>query len=563
MPGVSPALARSKPGQWLLEFEIGRVLRFAERAVDIETRDGEILHFSAGLAPFTLGTSVGGEASIGFAIDAGEAVRASALNWAALVAEGIDLEERSGTLYRHFEGQLLEECRVWLKGRTKGAEYGGEDQPTSHLSISLERRPTKGNTVPGPQERADLITWPVNAGATLDDAINGAAYPIIIGAPGHSPTGVPDPAVPVLFVEVQAAGNDDRLLIATGRVEADEIQLYDASNSPALTTRREVKVMQDNLGRTVSYVDLMPPFALAATEGAKYYAGFQANSSIYGGGTIDPRTGRMVRGLVDVIEFMLVKNGTPVDFGRMAALRSRWNSMYFDSFINTPVNAYDWLRSEILSLVNLVEREGDLGLYYGAEIWDANEQDVTVRFDVDLGAWRQTAPLVLRRQGEIYNEFTIEYRPYLTSGRFLSRRILTGTSGVLGDAGDAGVGTDSRVIADLRCALSQRRFRTALDRSGVRPAPPIRAASVRDDATAVRILKDRAARDALPKRVTQVTAGPEAEWVEEGAIGLLINSAAGLGGNICRVDNVTVGDGLTVCDLTLLDDPIQTPRLTG
>jgi hypothetical protein len=509
-----------------------------------------------------LGSSIGAEASIGFSIDAGEGVRHESLSWARLVAEGIDLEERPAVLRRWFEGQLLEEARIWLRGRTKGAEYGGEDTPTSHLSISIERRPTKGNTIPGPQERVDSTTWPVTAGTTIDEAILGASYPLILGAPGHSPTGIPDPAVPALYVEVKAAGNDDRLVISTGRIEANGIQIYDESSEPPVRTFRTVKTMRDKLGRTVSYIDLLSPGAIGAVPGAKYYAGFQADGGLlYGGGVVDPRTGRIVRGMIDMIEYMLVRNGTAVDFGRMAALRSRWNSYVFDAFINTPVNAFDWIRREVLGLVNFVEREGEHGLYYGAEIWDADERDVTVRFDIDKGSWRQTAPLVLRRQGETYNEFTIEYRPFLTSGRYLSRRILTGDSGVLGALDDVGVGTDSRVIADLRCARSQRRYSSPANPTGVRPAPPIKAASVRDDVTAVRILRDRAARDALPKRVTQVTGGPEMEWIEEGAIGLLINAEAELAGNLCRVDNVTVGDGLTVCDLTLLDDPIQTDRV--
>ena len=562
MPGVSPALARSTKGVWLLDIDLGRTLRFAESPVDVTNRAGDVLHYSAGLGEFTLGTSIGAEASIGFSIDAGEGVRREPLNWAILVAEGIDLEERPAVLRRWFEGQVLEEARVWLRGRTKNAEYSGEDVPASHLAISVERRPTKGNTIPGPQERVDFTTWPVTAGTTIDDTILGASYPLILGAPGHSPTGVPDPAVPALYVEIKAAGNDDRLIIAGSRIQASGIQIYDQSNEPPVHTFRTVKTMQDKLGRTVSYIDLLSPGAIGAVPGAKYYAGFQADGGgLYGGGVVDPRTGRLVRGMIDVIEYMLVRNGTTVDFGRMANLRSRWNSYFFDSFINNPINAFDWLRREVLGLVNLVEREGEHGLYYAPEIWDATEQDVTVRFDVDKGAWRQTAPLVLRRQGEIYNEFTIEYRPFLPSGRFLSRRILTGDSGVLGDPSDVNVGTDSRVIADLRCALSQRRYRTADNRTGVRPAPPIRASSVRDDVTAVKLLKDRAARDALPKRVTQVTAGPEWEWVEEGTIALIINTESGLPGNICRVDNVTVGDGLTVCDLTLLDDPIQLDRL--
>jgi hypothetical protein len=249
----------------------------------------------------------------------------------------------------------------------------------------------------------------------------------------------------------------------------------------------------------------------------------------------------------------------------MAALRSRLNTYFFDGFLNVPIVPFDWLRSNILGLLNLVEREGEFGLYYGLEIWDARAGDINIhlRFDVDSRAVQSTAPLVLRRQGEIYNQFSIEYAPFLTTGRYLRRRILGGDNGIVANLDDPGVGVDSRVYSDLRCSLSQRRFPDPDSRRGIRPAPPIRSAVIRDDATALRILRDRAARDALPKRVTQVTGGPELEWIEEGAIGKYINSAHGCPGNVCRVDNVTVGGGLTIIDLTLLDDPIQSPRLTA
>ena len=558
MPGVSREIARNKRGIWLVEIDLGRPMRFALEAVDIQTRSSGTVRYFAGLADFSLGSSVGAEASVGVTIDAGESVRGDRLNWATLVAKGIDLEERPAVLRRWFPGQLLEEARVWLRGRTTAAEYSGPESPSGRLTISIERRPTKGNTIPSEQERVDATTWPVNGGASIDDAVLGATYPLILGAPGHNPGGAfGDPAVPALYVEVQSAGNDDRLLISTGRIEADAVQLYDETNVPPLRVKRTVKTMTDKLGRTVSYVDLLPPFALNGTEGTKYYVGFQADGGlVYGGGVVDPRTGRLVRGLVDLIEYMLRRNGTAVDYGRMSSLRSRLGTYVFDGFINTPTSPFEWLRREVLPLVNLIEREGELGLYYDHEVWDADETDVTVRFDVDQRAVSMTAPLVLRRQAEIYNQFAIEYAPFLATGRYLRRRILGGDNGIVATLDDPGVGVDSRVVSDLRCSLSQRRY-------GLRPAPPIRSAVLRDDATALRILRDRAARDALPKRVTQVTGGTDLEWVNEGAIGLLINTEAGLPGNVCRVDNVTVGNGLTVCDLTLLDDPIQSPRSTA
>jgi len=563
VPGVSRAIARNQRGIWLVEIDVGRVFRFALEAVTVVNIAGESLRYFGGLSDFALGTSIGAEASVAVTIDSSDGVQSSALSWAKLVAEGVDLEERPATLRRWFPGQVLEEGRVWLRGTTHSAEYGGPDDPPGRLTISIERRPTRGRTIPGPQERVDSTTWPVSAGATIDDAVLGATYPVPFGAPGHNPSAAfPDPAIPALLVEYQSVGTDDRLVFARGRVQAIAVELYDETNVPPLREKRTVKTMLDALGQRVSYVDFIGS-ALIATEGSKYYVGMLADGGTnYGGGTIDTRTGKLVRSAVEVIEWALRMNGTTVDYASMAQLRSRLGSYYFDGVINSPVVPFDWLRQEILPLMSLVEREGEFGIYYALERWDSDEVDAGVRFDVDAGAIRQTAPLVLREEGEIYNQFSIEYAPHLITGKMLRRRILTGDAGFIGDTGDPAITADTRVLGDLRCALSQRLYRSGDNRTGVRPAPPIRSMSVRDDATAVSLLRDQAAKSALPKRATQLTGGTDWEWLEEGAVGVFVNSAVGCPGNICRVDNVTVGgSGDVVVDITLLDDPIQTSRL--
>ena len=359
MPGVTREIARNERGQWLLEINAGRVFRFTDKATAVITKEnGDVVEFVSGLGTLTLGTSLGAEASLGFQIDSGLPVRTDLLNWAHLRAEGVDMEERKGTLRRWFPGQLLEEAQVWLRGVTMDARYAFPDAHPGRLTISLERRPTKGRPIPNPQQRVDASTWPVRTGAlaVVDPIIEGATYPLILGAPGHVPGGTVGSAVtPALLVERVPASDDDRLLIALGRVQAKAVRLYDLTAGTVDT--RTVRTMEDLLGQLVSYVDLVGS-TVTAVEGHKYYIGwFDDGGTTFGGGTIDTRTGRMVRSAVDHITFLLRLNGTEVDLGRMESLNPLLRSYKFDVMVNTPRVAFDVLRSEIIKLLPVVGRE--------------------------------------------------------------------------------------------------------------------------------------------------------------------------------------------------------------
>ncbi len=558
MPGVSRATARNERGQWLLDLDFGgRTFRFPTLAADVPRTKGDEGRYDAGLADFSLGSSLGATASVGLTIDTGIPLQQERMNWALMVAQGIDLEERPGILRRWFPGQTLEEARVWLIGTTINANYADPDAHPGRLTISLERRPLAGRTIPGPQERVDNETFPSRGGVlVIDETIIGAAYPLIIGAPGtREGQSFGDPVVPALMAELSVLGTDDRLVISREEIQAKAVQLYDI-DAPA-NEIRTVDTMLDKLGQKVSFIDFVGA-TLVAASGTKYYVGMLADGGdTYGGGALDPRTGRLVRGGADVISFLLQLNGTAVDFGRMAALEPELNGYLFDAFINTPIVAFEWLQKNILPLLPVIERQGEFGLYYDVERWEARATDVTVRLDADSGAVHRIAPIVKRQQGEIYNEFTIEFAPRLATTRYTQRLILTAQDLVLSELNQTL--SDTRVVGDLRCALSQRKFEK------VKPAPPIQTSAVWEPATALKILRDRASRDALPKRVTVYQGGAELEYVVEGAIALVIDTKRGahLPGNIARVDNVQVGDGTTVLSVTLLDDPLEVKRALG
>ena len=268
---------------------------------------------------------------------------------------------------------------------------------------------------------------------------------------------------------------------------------------------------------------------------------------------------------MDVINFLLRENGTQVDLGRMGALIPLLNSYKFDTYINTPVVPFDFLRSKILPLLPVVERQGQDGLYYDIVKWTANPIEAIYTVNADNRTVSRSAPLVKRVQGELYNEFTIEFGQFAKTGRYTRRTTITAQAGFLSGANPLSniLGNsvpNVRIFANLFCSLSQSRF-------GVKPAPPIKAGAIWDDVTALRVLRDRAERDALPKRVTQYTGGPHLEWLAgaEGSIVLVQDTPAGLNGVVARIDNVAVGaaDGRVVIDVTILDDPTQYERLTA
>lgn len=540
MPAASEVLGIR--GVWLLDLDVGgRVYRFASEAVSVTDASGDVYRYESGLGDFAVSVDGGAAKSLPVTISAG-------VDWALIEARGQSLELQTAIVRRWYPGTVLERATVILRGLTEGAQYETIYDP---MSVTVSRSPARdAKLVPDAQAVVDSSTFPrVATGYSIGDKAQGAAYPLIIGAPGHDPKAAnPRPAVPALAADFQAGLDDSTLVIADRRIQAATVVLENATLHN-FSTAVPVLQREDNLGRTYSYVDFSSALAQLGGEGDEYFVGFQADA-VYGGGTM--YRGELVRGAGDVIRFLLEEHSNiDYDRGRFDAVADWLNQYKIDGYINARQEAWAWIESEILKWLQVVVVDGVDGIYLRPVDFAATTTDAVM--------WLQ-APKNARRQGQIakirepiYNEFAFDYRAQRGGSKYFDRRMLSAKAGGLSGFGQyLGTVTDERVFASYLCARSQADFE-------IRPWNGA-SKSIWDDATAGLILQGMAERYTYPKRAARYVGGSGLEVLERGQVVIVSDEEVHLDEQIAIVEGITIGGAEVALDLILVDHPVHDRR---
>lgn len=533
MPVPTPDETRGQ-AVWLLDLTIGgQAFRFATRATSIVNDAGEPIQYALGLRETTwnLAATVW-DASIGLEIEA-------AIDWARIVARGTPIERSPGILRRAFPGQTLERARTIIEGLVVNVDYGAADET---LTITLSAQPVeRSDVVPGPAQRVDSSTWPVDE-ASFDEKIEGAAYPLVVGAPGHNGAGAPLPVVPGLMVDFAGNRRQSKVAFSGFPVHATEIAAYDLTDNPTSDYPRDVLEATDLLGQHVSYFDFQGGGGFSQAADRQWYVGFNDSNR----GILSDDNSGGVRGAGEAIRVLLSRfTGLPLDLGRMAAQADVLDGYLVDSHTMNPGPMWDWVTRSIVPMLPVLELWADGRLYYRWINWRAKQTDATAYLSADLKQIERTTP-VRTLDGSIWNEFTIEFARFAGSTRYRNRRIITGESGQLSRI--PGAVTDERILADQRCRQSQGMY-------GLKPLL-VPLAHTWDEATAVRVGKDLAARFALPKRRIGYQGGPELEALEVGQVVLLTDGDLFVSDEVAIVWDIVIGGGPQVgLDLVLVDSP--------
>jgi hypothetical protein len=171
---------RNGRGCWLVEIAVaGAVFRFADRPARItRASTGQVEVWSEGLED--LGAAPRSTQSVSVTI------APFVVDWAKLVARGVDLGAGRAILRRWYEGQTLEEAEVLVEGVVEEPEWGAKSEP---LTFHIAELPWQDRTfLPTSSMRITPSTWPVRSFYSIDAPALDAYYPIPIGSPGAPPT---------------------------------------------------------------------------------------------------------------------------------------------------------------------------------------------------------------------------------------------------------------------------------------------------------------------------------------------------------------------------------------
>jgi hypothetical protein len=542
-------------GVWLLELDLGgRIARFGTEAATVEHADGSVDKYTEGLDVGTLPRSA---TSATLRIDAN-----GSIDWAELVARGMDLGAVRGTLRRWFDGQVLEQAEVRFTGPISGAEWGAADEV---FVCTLANEPWRDRTmIPSVEMTFDENTWPVTANYELDEPAYGQTYPVPIGRPGAASwdsffnlfkSGTVIPACPAYLAEYSEGAHlvlSSKAVFAGMEVHATEAMLFDASDG--ICELVAVQTTTDLRGRRVSYVDFTTCTLVRAIRGHEYYVAFPPGQ----GGIYNRDRSGYLRGAGELICYLLgeglsrIVDGArvkfPVDIGRQEAQRPYLDRFLVDGVINRATDVDAWIRGHLASMLPIEWVEGGGGGYWLAWRYDATAEDAVMHLDAGKRQVRRLTNLTAPETQ--YTAFRVEYG-HGKDGVFWRRRLLTGATS----------STDPRVRPSYVCELAQRRQRERLGGDGIVEWVH-RSEMLQDDATADRIVEIRALQDALPPIPVAYEGGPELEALERGDVVTLTDPEVYLDGHVALVDDLVPGDRVVV-NLKILTNPLLVDRRTS
>ncbi len=533
---------------WLLDLEVGgRVFRIATERCAVASRLGPTYVYEAGLGDLDLGSGrLLGARSVSVEITGSE-------DWSAVGA----LDERRATI-RAWESGTLEQAPVYVSGLTAEPEISdGGASLSLTIADDIEARAL---VLPASSAVTSSSTWPASGRANyeLPESQAGKVYPVLIGYPGDHPDAVDiaEPAFPIALVEEHTAGDtDERWLVGVGRLDAVQVSLWYESSGELERSDQAVAVTTDLLGTTVSYLQV----GSLSPSDATYWGGMKKASG-WGGGILSPYTGVVMRGAGEVARYILDYYAPTlrIDRGRMAAAQA-WLDRFAVDGVILGENAVTWLRRAVLDFLPVLGVDGPDGFYLAPLRFSATATDAVaylstargVALDGPIRTWDEP----------VRNRLTLRYRPRRMGAEYASSRTLSSDRTdwwAIAVAGGAIVPPQSSQIPWIASSIDDERVygsklcRTSQARYGVREYTADHPACW-DDATALLILQEWAARWATPKRQARYTVDPE-EWghLLPGDVVVLTDADNGLDEAVCLVIDRTLSAVSVALDLVLL-----------
>lgn len=368
-------------------------------------------------------------------------------DWLHLLAAEVEIALLAST------GGFYEDRRVLLSGaRVQGLSINGLGEISSFVAESLP--PPKAGTV-GDDARDLGNEWPdplADVAAGEMSSLVGAKHVWVVGRC----YGVP-------AYKVGEVGGNNRLVLCGHRLaDTGSITIYEdgvsaGSRTPANTT---------NSAGAYGYHDHATDYA--ASDGGYTWDATRGGVAL----ATDPNVA--VLGAAEVLRWLLVQSGAAIDWSRQEETLQRLGGWEVGLWADQETDALDLIRANLVPILPLIEVSGSgSGLWYALS--DPHLRDVELRLVAGQQLVSRDGGITYSDPDAIRNRFVLEYAY---------------------DAQTREYGATATVDADndVLCYLSAQLF-------GDLPDDTLRTTCTWDEATAYRILRARAARYALPRRL--------------------------------------------------------------
>lgn len=383
------------PIVWLLTLTMGgRTWRLATQVVEVTDASGASFPYEGGLGQPVI------QGILRFLDDAppeGLAINAVRLPGVlALLAQGHDLGTAVGEVAAWVPGRTWERRYVAFKGVCHEPTYDRDDWVAFTLRAKVED--DAGLTMPQSWV-IDASVWPNCRSTDL-----GRHYPIVFGRPGVSSdedgAALTFPGSDTRYVE-NTDLNQARIVIAGGRVEAEEVTVIDQESGASEVL--PVEYVQDGRGITVASVDVSTP-ALLGVGGLS--ADLNTTFGVawtHGRGSMSDRANRGLEGAGDILEWLLHRSSVQVDAGRVLAARERLNRFLLAGCLSQACSPWEVIRKGLMPIVPVSMVHGPRGAYPIAFEFEARFEDVIGEITIRPGRVERRQPVQF--EGEITPDF--------------------------------------------------------------------------------------------------------------------------------------------------------------
>jgi hypothetical protein len=603
---LSPSDLTARRVYWLVDLVFaGMTIRIADDDLDVETEDGDVLRYAGVLnvLDVTEGLDFLSDASASPTSISLSAVLPG-VDVPALVAAGHDLSSMTGSVARWVEGTTYEKRRVVLADAiAKDPEHGSSLEP---VALTFDQNPWDDpTTLPGPGLAVEGANWEDDQILSLAEGDLGLVYPLVFGKPGAVSThvnvnGMVTGSQPICVwadaTDDAGAGSYNVLwLVAGHHVEAK--RAYVVSNEWTTPARVRIVNGYDKQGHPVALIPWWgldeddpdaPKYPYAHDPTVVSYAynttdtdgnpTYTAGSPVGPSAGADPdvidqlrrtsaeapasvfmcwvddidhkgglrsSTGGTMRNPAEIIQWMLERNGAPVDRGRFTAAAGLLSPFNLDFTIDATCKPWEYITSSILPVLPISIVTGPSGFYPVVWRYDAKAGDAVCHLDADVDPYILRETAVGYDRTVIANDITLQYALSIRKSTYVA---------TLRYAADSADGA----VPSWYCDLSQRRYAR---RDGSRLIVPkkIQSPVIYEDATAHAVLSwITRARAFAHRRVEFLIPEAVYGWLERGQVVTVTDSTIGWSEAICIIEAIgTRGGPMLTVKLLRIEDPAR------
>ena len=429
-----------------------------------------------------------------------------------LISEGHALDGATGELSQWAAGTDWSERRIVVSGQMVDPEYGAEWEP---ITCSLEEMVADDQTTL-PLDTITIASWLIQAITNDPTSVVGevgGVIPMVWGTPCEgTAAGSPAPIIGTLGSVVYVG-------IACHYVDAFSVDLVDRSGTTETFPVYYVET-RSQFGQTRGMPVVAYVIANTGTSSLDFESPLFAVWN--NGSALIDESRQAIRGVGDLLAYVLRRSALRVDWGRMDAARAVLNQYATSGYIDEPVALGEYISGVLAEAFPFAMAGGPGGVYpYAWPVYPSKTDAIAALMTDDDPELERVGRIAYEGSDEIATHIEVRYQ-------WVPQQ--EGYAAWVRVAGEVSVADTTRTTI--------RQLIAPFARYGNR-RKVLETTVVHDEATAVKVAIAQAARFGQPSRMVQYVAPRRYGWLRRGDLVTLSDAEVSASSQVCLVEGLT------------------------